>query len=199
MKTIFFVILALQLLVGCTRSGNQEEINNLTQEVEFLRLELAALESENGELAEQIRELNSGLRIEALANLSSAETFLLGYKDGFFPFGLAKLTGHFGIFERLGMEDVPQQCDSFIVQAAPEELLEKYWSLLEMGNSVNRMNEDGNLIMNIRLDPLTEGEQELIRNSTAERPVSIFVYIRPPTETGIGTCSSMMRVLRVEQ
>lgn len=89
-------------------------------------------------------------------------------------------------------------CDGLVITGGSERLEASYRKRVDEGNTLNFINENDQVVVNLRLDNLSESMQAKIKASTAESPVRLDVEVMKPLGTEVGPCFSDIKVLAVK-
>jgi len=81
--------------------------------------------------------------------------------------GYGYLEGYYSTKNAIDWGDVPVTCDVLVITGGSKELINDLKETVKRGNTVNSINEKGQLMVNISFDGLTESSKSLIRNSNA--------------------------------
>ena len=89
-------------------------------------------------------------------------------------------------------------CDSLVVTGGSDELINNFKDLISMGNSVNRYDENNNLLINLDMTKLDLALKQKMLLSSVLNPVELGVL----RETGAGrdapVCGSFIKILYVK-
>ncbi len=119
-----------------------------------------------------------------------------GNKD--YVFGLATIKGWYTTRDKMDRSNEEVTCNSFLIEDGPEVLLTSYKKIIiEHGNNLNSMDENGHIIVNINLSSLSEDERELMLNSNSVNPIEMIIFQKPPKGKGASTCHSAIEVFQI--
>ena len=118
------------------------------------------------------------------------------------PLGIVTLKGYYSTnsFALPGPQTTPAliTCDEIVVTDGPQEFLQWFRDLIEIGNSINRITDENRLAMAINLDSLSEDEQVSIRSSALDAQVEVLVLSPTPVIYSTALkCMSWIRILKV--
>ncbi len=112
--------------------------------------------------------------------------------------GFANLKGYYHTYSKLDWGDVEVTCDAIIVTDGSAALIDNFKEWIQNGNGLNRMSENGDLILNIDLTSSSPEDQSLIKSSTSERQVELDI-IRPKVlGMGVSACASLVQIVDVK-
>ncbi len=102
-----------------------------------------------------------------------------------------------GYYERLREDRGSQTCNTLVVVGGHEGLITYFKALVTYGNSVNTINKDGNLQINLPWSEMPESDRSRILASTPNQPVQIELKKKIPEGKGASTCFSFLSFVRV--
>lgn len=117
---------------------------------------------------------------------------------------MIRVTGYYESIVREGSTAetvVPQKtlvCPAFKVTSAPEFFQKAFKQLVERGNTVNRLDKEGRLVLAVSFNNLEALEIERIRRANRQQPVSLTLLKPVGPDGEIFECGSLFQVLRVE-
>lgn len=118
-------------------------------------------------------------------------------KDGDAVVGFANLKGYYHAYKKLDWGDVEVTCDAIIVTEGNAPLIDNLKNWIQKGNGLNRMSENGDLILNIDLSSLSPEDKSLIKSSTSERQAELYI-IRPKVlGMGVSACTSLVQIVDI--
>ena len=79
-------------------------------------------------------------------------------------------------------------CDSFVVLGGNESLINYFKDLIKIGNTINKLDEKGNLIVNIDMSNVDVSKKILIVNSNKTKPITIDVEKTARPDSGQNIC-----------
>ena len=118
--------------------------------------------------------------------------------NDYYVIGTARVTGSYRTVAREGQTGVPLTCPTFTVTNAPRFFFETFTDLIARGNTVNRLNSRGQLVLAISLRGLDERSVQIFEQATPRRPIRLTLFKPPPTERDLPDCGSLFEILRVE-
>lgn len=95
-------------------------------------------------------------------------------------------------------EDISTTCNVFVTHKGNDSLFQYFSKLVREGNTVNSLDEDGDLILNLDFDHLTIEEQRKIISSTKENPITLLVQKKAFTGKDAGPCTSFVDILSIK-
>lgn len=111
-----------------------------------------------------------------------------------------KIQGYFLAYNDIDWGDKPVVCNTVIVTkvaGGDATLIEDLKQLVDDGNTVNSIDKEGNLILNIEFFGLTPEQKKKIQSSTAINPVELdIIDIRSNEGTEVSTCASFVDILK---
>lgn len=113
-------------------------------------------------------------------------------------YGYAMLTGYYRQYNGTQWEwnNAPATCDSIIPTGGSQTLIDDFVALIKKGNLLNK-EIDGKLHININLADLTNAEKALLKQSSEDNPVELYVMRPVPPGRGASTCESYLTILKV--
>lgn len=88
-------------------------------------------------------------------------------------------------------------CDSFIVLSGDEYLIEKYKQLVKDGNTINRLDAQGRLILNLDLKPLPQ--DWAIKITSSSQAITLLINEKDMEGRGVEPCYSFVDVQAVQE
>jgi hypothetical protein len=120
-----------------------------------------------------------------------------GVDDFPISLGVVTLTGYYQQLE-VELDNLQKiNCDYFIVTDGSTEFQREFFALIDFGNTVNRRNEAGQLVMGIDIRNLDPDEKDKVLNATTEQPVSL-VALSPTPPASMGGCLTFINILKVK-
>ncbi len=120
-----------------------------------------------------------------------------GSNDHLPSLGLVTLYGYYQQLE-VELENLQKiTCDYFVVTDGSAEFQREFFALIDFGNTVNRRNEAGQLVMGIDLRKLDPAEREKVIKATAEQPVSL-IALSPTPPASMGGCLTFIKIITVK-
>ncbi len=116
-------------------------------------------------------------------------------QDPIYPVGTATLNGYYTRIEKFYYEGDSAECDSFVIIDGSQALISSFKNLVEIGNSINSINDSGQLIVSLDFENLVDKEK--ILETSQEHPVELFVLIPVPLGTEGATCHSPVEIIEV--
>ncbi len=110
--------------------------------------------------------------------------------------GLGYLTGYYSTVEKTIWGEATK-CDVLVVVDGHEELIGDLKDWVQRGNSVNEINSEGNLVINLSLDTLTPAAINQIKNSSPTNKVQLMVVRITPQPRGASSCTSFVDIIAV--
>ena len=89
-------------------------------------------------------------------------------------------------------------CSSFTVIGGDNKFISYYRNIISMGNTLNRLNEDGNLMINIDLKELQTDIKNSLLKSNKQSQISLNVKVMPLLERDAGYCESRLTIISVQ-
>ena len=111
---------------------------------------------------------------------------------------IADINGYYKKSDRLNWGDTPVQCDSFVITGGDSWFIEKYKNMVtQQGNTVNYIDESGNLVFNLELGNLPEPDKTNIVNSSQTANINLTVEEKKLNGMGVDVCFSFVEVIGV--
>ncbi len=125
-----------------------------------------------------------------------------GYLDS--VTGTVRVAGHYAkIVRKYSTAEtvIPRKslvCPALEVTSAPEFFQKAFEQPIARGNTVNRLNKKGQLVLAVSFDKLRPSEIERIKRANRQHPISLTL-LRPIVPDGeVFKCGSFFQILRVE-
>lgn len=110
--------------------------------------------------------------------------------------GYGHLKGYFYLLDDVD-HNGPVVCDTLVVTDGNQPLIDNLKEWVNNGNTMNSINENGQLVANIYLDNLSLEEQQFITSSTPDDPVDLSVIRKTPEGRGAPACESFLDIIKV--
>jgi hypothetical protein len=120
-----------------------------------------------------------------------------GSNDHPISLGLVTLKGYYQQLE-VELDNLQKiDCDYFVVTDGSAEFQREFLALIDFGNTVNRRNEAGQLVLGIDLRALDPVERDKVVTATAEQPVNL-VALSPTPPASMGGCLTFINIIKVK-
>jgi hypothetical protein len=86
-------------------------------------------------------------------------------------------------------------CDTFVLIDENNVVAQEMRKLIDDGNTLNTLTSDGNLQININLIYIDPSFKKEIKESSKEKPLSLFMSIPPEDGKGGHPCSSLVNIV----
>jgi hypothetical protein len=120
-----------------------------------------------------------------------------GYLD--YMIGTARATGCYRTILQETIRDERLTCPALTVTRAPRFFQKAFREPVEDGNTVNRLDKTGQLVLALSFERLTASEISRIKAATHLHPVSLTLLKPLPSERALPNCDSLFKTLRVER
>lgn len=111
----------------------------------------------------------------------------------------AQVKGYYRQEERGAGEmfgDETFMCDQLVITEGGEEFSQEYRDMIADGNTVNQLDANGNLILNLDLEAVGESKQAEIKASTEEEPVMVDLRkVEQGLGHGVSPCYSFVEII----
>lgn len=192
------------VIVGSAVYSWQQKINeevkySLDEKIKGLTISLnQSLESQSG-MQENLEAVKAGAsdKFDIKTEKCYQKGCLFNQENSNYPLGVSTIKGYYTQVERTAWDET-LVCDDFVVTNGPEELISNLVELVEIGNKVHSLNEEGQPVINLDFQSLTEDEQEKISDSTKDKQVELIVFSPSPPNAGVSACHPEVEVLRVK-
>lgn len=114
-----------------------------------------------------------------------------GYVEGY-----AVLEGYYSQDEKEAW-GVKGLCDVLVVTGGSKRLIESLRGIAENGNSINRVDKNGNLLVTINSNEIDQNSKEILLSSSVFNPVALGAIKVTPVGRGASVCSSNLDVLYI--
>ena len=112
--------------------------------------------------------------------------------------GTARVTGTYRTVAREGQTGAPLTYPALTVMTAPDFFLETFTELVARGNTVNHLDDRGQLVLALSFRGLDEQAAQIFEQVTSRRRLQLTLFKPPPTERGLPDCGSLFEILHVE-
>ena len=103
--------------------------------------------------------------------------------------------GFYSHYDKMDWGDVSVTCDAFTVIDGDQNQIEYFKNKIEQRNTLNYLDPQGRLVINLDLDAVDSQTKKLITSSTSGSPVEIGIF-RPDLELGgVPACFSLIQIL----
>lgn len=135
-----------------------------------------------------------GTNYQILSGCNQDECLFKSPSEEWVVEGYAKLQGYFHTYVA---DDYGNKvtCSSILVTGGNEKLIESFKTQIKKGNTVNKLDKDDNLLINIDLNNLDSVTKSLIQSSSKNNSVELGVIRRTPRPMGASTCSNFVEIL----
>ena len=100
------------------------------------------------------------------------------------PVGIGKLTGYYN----------KNECDEFVVKSGTEKFIKSFRDWVKQENTVNRIDSQGNLVVNIDLTSVSKKTRDIIVKTNSTNSITLNVFRKIPGERGVGNCYSFINI-----
>lgn len=109
--------------------------------------------------------------------------------------GFGKVTGYYYSYEKQDWNNEQTKCDALIVKNGSRELIDELINLVKIGNGINRLTNDGKLILNLNIP---HNFMSAIKLSSASKPITLDVLRVTPTYSEGDACTSFVEIINTE-
>ncbi|HLD81807.1 MAG TPA: hypothetical protein VJA22_01200 [Patescibacteria group bacterium] len=118
-------------------------------------------------------------------------------QDDVYPLGVGTVVGYFTQDEDEVWGETAL-CDKLVVTSGSEPLVNAFREYIKSGNTVQHLDTNGNLLLNMNFSILSEEEVVMIQSSTKENPVILTVFRDDPLDTEVSACYSFVDIFHVK-
>lgn len=111
--------------------------------------------------------------------------------------GFATLEGYYQAHDKKDWGDVDVTCDAFVVTSGNPVLIASLLKWVKQGNTVNSVNNKGELILNIDLVSINDNYKNKIKSSTKLNPIKLDLIRTLPQGRGAPGCTSFVDIISV--
>lgn len=111
--------------------------------------------------------------------------------------GFASLSGYYTTYSKKDWGDVDVTCDALVVTSGNTKLIGNLMAWIKQGNSINKLNDKGELVLNINLKSLSENIQQKIKSSSVSSLINLDVIRILPVGRGASACTSFVDIITV--
>ena len=108
-----------------------------------------------------------------------------------------KLYGKYSTYQIVDEESVTHTCTAFTISTGDEKIVSKYKTMVKEGNTINRIDGNGRLVLNINLMELPQSQQNTLINSTSD--VSLMIRDKELPGKDGRYCISFVKLVSVEK
>ncbi len=112
--------------------------------------------------------------------------------------GFGKLVGYYVQTDRVDWGDAPVKCDSFVVTDGSKALIDHFREWAEGGNGINRINDKGELVVNLDIENVNSDMQQEIKASKPGDTIELSVIRWTPVGRGASVCTSFVDIISVK-
>ncbi len=88
-------------------------------------------------------------------------------------------------------------CDAFVVTGGDISLRNEFIQKINQGNTLNSLDNQSNLVLNIQLDGLSDADKNIIVSSSSDQPIRLAVQKKQSRSMGVGQCYSPVYITDV--
>lgn len=89
-------------------------------------------------------------------------------------------------------------CDSLLVTGGNKILIDSFKTEIKNGNGLNKIDKNGNLLINIELDDLDTNIKSIIKSSSASNKILLGVIRTTPQPIGVSTCTNLVDIVHAK-
>jgi len=142
----------------------------------------------------------------------STKTFCTPPSKGEYSIGTGEetynLTGYYSTYDKTmytfdydparDSQPATTTCSAITVTGGDTNFIQAYKNMIIGGNSVNRLDANGNLVLNINLTDLTGAQKDLLLKLSSQKPLNLSVKARELVGRDAMYCESFIRIISVE-
>ncbi len=112
---------------------------------------------------------------------------------------IGEFVGYYTNQKRYWIENTgPYICDEFVILKGDSTITDYFKAMVEYGNSINRIDENGNLILAISLENISSEINTRVKRSTEVHPVQLTLKKKVQSGRGAPECYSFFDILSVD-
>jgi len=190
--------------------------NQDTCEDQVLKLNqaISALGLEKNELIQDLENIKEQLEFDSVKFINESKKFYQhdimddkcnkeeclfyqGVEDEEY-YGLASLGGYY-INNQRTVSGETKNCDEFVVTTGTLKIIDSYKRLIGKQDYVNRLDDNGNLVIVINTDELSSASLKTLLSSSVNYSVSMKIIIPPAPRDKASVCDSNFYILSVNK
>jgi|SRR3989344_3563596 len=107
------------------------------------------------------------------------------------------VTGYYSEIEREGWEGEAVRCNVFVVEPMDQkgDIIENLLYHISYGNTVNSIDANGNLEVNIDFSGVSENKRNMIRMSSKDNKIDISLQRKVSEDGGVPSCFSFVTIV----
>ena len=113
--------------------------------------------------------------------------------------GYTTVKGYYRPYEYVGWGNAKVICDSFEIVNGTPIVLVHFRNLIDIGNTVNVLNPQGNLMLKINLKDLTINDQIKLKASSSGNLLELLILLPKLPQTEVGDCGSVVNLIGIRQ
>lgn len=113
--------------------------------------------------------------------------------------GYGKIKGYYREYEATDWGDTQVKCSAIITTGGSKELIDSLTSWIKKGNGVNKINDSGELMINIEMSDFDLNLKQQIISSSQDNQLEFSVIRRSPRAMGASTCTSFIDILSINK
>ena len=113
--------------------------------------------------------------------------------------GYTTVKGYYRPYEYVGWGNTKVICDSFEIVSGSPTVLVHFRNLIDIGNTVNVLNPQGNLMLKINLKDLTVNDQVKLKASSSGNLLELLILLPKLPQTEVGDCGSVINLIGIRQ
>lgn len=111
--------------------------------------------------------------------------------------GFAKLKGYYET-ETRDYFDKEFSCDTLVVTGGSQSLIDHFTSWIRIGNTVNSLDKEGNVVLNLDLTEISSLDNSKIKASNPNNEVELSVIRRMSEDRGAAPCESFVNIIKAD-
>lgn len=172
-------------MIGKTQDGNPQ-LDSTSKE----QTGLNAVSTIN-----QVQVVDANSNISPINNSCDKNSCLFEDKSNDAVIGFATVEGYYQSYDKKDWGEVDVKCDAIVVTKGNTALIDNLLKWVKQGNTINSINDKGELILNINLGSISENYQRQIKSSTISNPIKLDVIRILPQGRGALSCTSFVDII----
>lgn len=145
-----------------------------------------------------ISEQNEAFQSEMASEDCNIQECLFNDKENDAVIGYATIKGYYTKYSKEDWDDTQVTCEALVIKDGSRALIDNLKKWVLEGNSINKINDKGELIVNIDVEALPINIKSEIRASSSQKPINLTVIRNKPRGMGASGCFSFLEIITVK-
>lgn len=148
-------------------------------------------------VATSVSEQNEAFQSEMASEDCDIGECLFNDKENNAVIGYATINGYYTKYTQKDWGDTQVTCEAFVIKDGSRALIDNFREWVKEGNSINKINDKGELVVNIDVEALPINIKSEIRASSSQKPINLAVIRNKPRGMGASGCFSFLEIIAV--